>query len=61
MGKWLKNMHFEGTENGTLGATFQYKLAPKTPKKTPQEPKSDLEKWFLAILSILHIFESFSH
>ena len=50
--------NFRGIKNGTLGAQIkilrpQYKLAPKTPKKPPQEPKSDLKKWFLAILSIV--------
>ena len=46
--KW----HF-GCPNQNSKTTFQYKLAPKTPKKPPQEPKSDLKKWFLAILSIV--------
>ena len=54
--KW----HF-GCPNQSSKTTFQYKLAPKTAKKPPQEPKSDIEKWFLAILSILHIFTPFSH
>ena len=39
--KW----HF-GCPNQNSKTTFQYKLAPKTPKKTPQEPKSDLESDF---------------
>jgi len=42
--KW----HF-GCPNQNSKTTFQYNLAPKTPKKPSQEPKSDLEKWFLAI------------
>ena len=37
--KW----HF-GCLNQNSKTTFQYKLAPKTPKKTPQEAKSTLEK-----------------
>ena len=52
--------------------TFQYKLAPKTPKKTPQEPESALKKWFLAILRFLiflchflistgHFFQNYFH
>ena len=40
---------------------YIYKLAHKTLRKSLWEPKLDLQKWFLAILSILHIFESFSH
>ena len=58
--------HFGGTKNGTSGARIKIprplletKLAPKTPKKTPQEPISALEKWFLAILHILNILWSF--
>ena len=54
MGKRTKNMavfpfwgyqkwHF-GCPNQNSETTFQYKLAPKTPNKTPWEPKSDLEK-----------------
>ena len=35
--------HF-GCPNQNSETTFQYKLAPKTPKKPPQEPKSALEK-----------------
>ena len=41
--------HFLGYRKWHFGCpnqknTFQYKQAPKTPKKTPQEPESDLEK-----------------
>ena len=32
-----------GCPNQNSKTTFQYKLAPKTPKKPPQEPKSDVE------------------
>ena len=43
----------------TLGGTKMALRAPKTPQKPPQEPKSDLEKWFLAILAILNILAPF--
>ena len=56
--------HFRYPQNGKNSqnskTTFQYKLAPKTPKKTPQEPISDLEKLFLDILHFFDIFTSFS-
>ena len=58
---------FGGTKNDTLGARIkiprpllEIQTTPKTPNYTPWEPFSALEKWFLAILSILHIFASFS-
>ena len=40
---WYQKWHF-GCQNQNSETTFQYKLAPKTPKKPPQEPKSALEK-----------------
>ena len=53
--KW----HF-GCPNQNSETTFQYKLAPKTPKKPPQEPESALKKWFLAILHFFDILAPFS-
>ena len=46
---------FGGTKNGTSGVQIkiQYKLDPKTPKKTPQEPELALKKWFLVFLHFL--------
>ena len=57
---WVYQKWHFGCPNQNCKTTFQYKLAPKTPKKTPQEPKSDLEKSFLAILRFFDIFTSFS-
>ena len=41
-----KKWHFE-CPNQNSKTTFLYKLAPKTPKKSPKETKSDLEKVIL--------------
>ena len=66
MAKMTRFSNFGGTKNGTSGARIKIprplletKLAPKTPKKTPQEPISALEKWFLAILRFFDIFAAF--
>ncbi len=43
-----RNWHF-GDLNQNSETTFQYKLAPKTPKKPPQEPKLALKNAKVAL------------
>ena len=41
------------------GWVSQFKLAPKTPQKPPQEPKTGIEKWFLPWFILLIFFHHF--